>query len=51
MRGENWKEIQENRKWENKYGWRFLCNSQLYFFWKQLNGDNNNNNNNNKTNI
>ena len=22
MRGENWEEIQENRKWENRDGWR-----------------------------
>ena len=27
MRGENWQEIQENRKWENRDGWKFLCNS------------------------
>ena len=24
IRGENWEQIQENRKWENKDGWRFL---------------------------
>ena len=24
MRGENWEEILENRKWENRDGWRFL---------------------------
>ena len=24
MRGENWKEIQENMKWENREGWGFL---------------------------
>ena len=28
MRGENWEEMQENRKWENRGGWRFLCNSR-----------------------
>ena len=28
MRGENWKEIQENRKWENRDDLRFLGNSQ-----------------------
>ena len=28
MRGENWEEIQEDRKWENRDSWRFLCNSQ-----------------------
>ena len=27
MRGENWEEIQESRKLENKGGWRFLSNS------------------------
>ena len=27
MRAENWEDIQENRKWENREGWRFLCNS------------------------
>ena len=27
LRGENWEEIQENRKWENRSGWRLLCNS------------------------
>ena len=26
--GENWKEVQENRKWENRDGWRFLCYSR-----------------------
>ena len=31
MRGENWEEIQENRNWENRDGWRFLCNSQPIF--------------------
>ena len=24
---ENWEEIQENRKWENRDGWRFFYNS------------------------
>ena len=24
IRNENWEEIQENRKWENRDGWRFL---------------------------
>ena len=28
MRGENWEETQEKRKWENRHVWRFLCNSQ-----------------------
>ena len=28
MRGETWEEIQENRKWEIRDGWRFLCNSR-----------------------
>ena len=28
MREEYWEEIQGNRKWENRDGWRFLCNSQ-----------------------
>ena len=28
MRGENWEEIQENRKLENRDGWRFLYNSR-----------------------
>jgi hypothetical protein len=27
MRGENGEEIQENRKWEKRDGYRFLCNS------------------------
>ena len=27
MREENWEEIQENSKWENRDGWRYLCNS------------------------
>ena len=26
MREKNWEEIEENRKWENVDGWRFLCN-------------------------
>ena len=29
MRWENWEITQENRKWENRDGWRFLCN-KLY---------------------
>ena len=29
MRGENWYEIQENRKWGNRDSWRFLCKSTL----------------------
>ena len=28
MRGGNWEEIRENRKWENIDGWIFLCNSR-----------------------
>jgi hypothetical protein len=24
MRGENWEEIQDNSKWENRDGWRFF---------------------------
>ena len=28
MRGGNWEEKQENRKWEKRDGWRFLCNSR-----------------------
>ena len=28
LRGGNWEEIQENKKWENRDGWRFLCDSQ-----------------------
>ena len=28
MRGKNWEETQDNRKWENRDSWRFLCNSQ-----------------------
>ena len=28
MRGKNWEEIQENRKWKNRDGWRFPCNSE-----------------------
>ena len=31
MRGGNWEEIQENRKWENRDGWRLLCNSRPIF--------------------
>ena len=27
IRVENWKEIQEDRYWENRDGWKFLCNS------------------------
>ena len=27
MRAEYWEEIQENKKWEDRDGWRFLCNS------------------------
>ena len=38
MKGDNWKEIQENRKWENRDGWRFVCNKRPYF-WKQLKND------------
>ena len=29
MRGGNWEEIQENRKWVNRHNCRFLCNSRL----------------------
>ena len=25
LRGENWEKMQENRKWENRDGWIFLC--------------------------
>ena len=28
LRGKKWDKIQENRKWENRDGWRFLCNSR-----------------------
>ena len=28
IRGENWEEIQENRKWENRYFWVFRCYSR-----------------------
>ena len=28
IRGENWEEIQDNRKWKNRGGWIFLCNSR-----------------------
>ena len=24
LRGENWEEIQEDRSWDNRNGWRFL---------------------------
>ena len=27
IKGENWEEIEENGKWEDRDGWRFLCNS------------------------
>ena len=25
IKGEKWEEIQENRKWGNRNGWKFLC--------------------------
>jgi hypothetical protein len=31
MREEIRKEIQEIKKWENRYGWRFLCKSTHIF--------------------
>ena len=36
MRGGNWEEVQENRKWENRNGWRVFYNSRL---WKRLKND------------
>ena len=37
MGGENWEELYENRKWENRDSRRFLCN-----LWKRLkNADDN----------
>ena len=28
MRWRKLEEIEENRNWENRFGWRFLCNGQ-----------------------
>ena len=40
MRGGNQEEIQENRKWENRDGLRFLCNSQPIPLKQLKNADN-----------
>ena len=39
MRGENWEEKQENRKWENRDGWRFHCNIRAIHLERLKNDD------------
>ena len=41
MRGEDWEEVQGNRKWENRDGWRFLCNIGPYLRKLLKNDDDN----------
>jgi hypothetical protein len=36
IKGGNWEEISENRKWENTDGWKFVCNNLSLSFVNNL---------------